>query len=243
MKPTLYGVRYSPWSLKARWALDANGVNFDYREYTIMLGEPGLRVRAGRFFGKLSVPVLLKDDGHLFDSFEIATWAATQGESTLFPEGKESEIASWNEWAELISKAGRARVTATVIRDPTALRDSMPSALRGLGPLTTMLGKSGAQFMRIKYGRIDAAESTANLRHYLQAVREALGDRDFLLGDLSYADISVAMALQFVSPVSEDSIRIGDNARRYWTDQALADEFEDLMTWRDRVFEERPVNR
>ena len=240
MTPVLYGLGYSPWSLKARWALDANGVEFDYREYTIMLGEPALRVRAGRFFGKLSVPVLLKADGHLFDSFEIARWAAEQGSRSLFPADKDEAIEGWNEWAELISQAGRARTTATVIRDPAALRDSMPNALRRLGPLTTVLGKSGAQFILVKYGRIDAEEASENLRRYLQTVREALTDSDFLLGEFSYADVTVAMALQFVSPVSETLIRIGERSRRYWTDHALADEFRDVLEWRDRVFTLRP---
>ena len=240
MTPVLYGLSYSPWSLKARWALDANGVDFDYREYTIMLGEPALRLRTGRFFGKLSVPVLLKDDGHLFDSFALAKWAA-EHEGALFPGDRGAEIEGWNEWAELISQAGRARTTATVIRDPIALRDAMPSTLRGLGPLTTALGKSGAQFILVKYGRIDADAVTEKLRHYLQTVREALADSEFLLGEFSYADVTVALAFQFVSPVSEDAIRIGDNARRYWTDTTLAEEFSDLMAWRDRVFERRPV--
>ena len=239
-KPVLYGLRYSPWSRKARWALDAHGVDVDYREYTVMLGEPALRLRSGRFFGKLSVPVLLKDDGNLFDSFEIAKWSSQGVESALFPPGRDAEIASWNEWAELISSEGRARTTAHVIRDPEALRDAIPGPLLGFGPLTTMIGKSGAHFILVKYGRVDLDEVQTKLRHYLQTVRESLADNEYLLGEFTYADVTIAMAMQFVAPVDESVIRIGERSRRYWTDEALAEDFADVMAWRDRVFELRP---
>ena len=239
-KPVLYGLRYSPWSRKARWALEEHGVDFDYREYTVMLGEPGLRVRSGRFFGKLSVPVLLKEDGNLFDSFEIAKWSAGGVPTRLFPAGMGDEIASWNEWAELISAAGRARTTAHVVRDPSALRDAIPGPLQGFGPLTTMIGKSGARFILVKYGRVDLDEVQEQLRHYLQTVRDSVAGKDFLLGELTYADVTLAMAMQFVAPVDESVIKIGERSRRYWTDEVLAEEFADVMAWRDRVFERLP---
>lgn len=241
MKPALYGIRYSPWSHKAKWALEANHLDFEYREYLPLLGEPGLRLKTGKFFSKLSVPILVKADGNLFDSFEIAKWADQQGEADLFPAGTEDDIAGWNEWAELTASAGRARTTATVIDDPDALRDSIPTALRGLGPITTALGKSGAHFILVKYGRVDLDAVQEELRGRLARIRATLERTPFLLGErITYADITIALALQFVSPVPDDVIRIGVRSRGHWTDPVLAAEFEDVFAWRDRVFAERP---
>ena len=64
--------------------------------------------------------------------------------------------------------------------------------------------------------------------------------REYLLGEFTYADVTIAMAMQFVAPVDESVIRIGERSRRYWTDEALAEDFADVMAWRDRVFELRP---
>ncbi|MFT6396296.1 MAG: glutathione S-transferase [Bradymonadia bacterium] len=242
MRPALYGIRYSPWSRKAKWALEANHVDFEYREYLAMLGEPGLRLKSGRFFGRLSVPVLIKSDGNLFDSFEIAKWADKQGSAELFPKGREEEVAGWNEWAELTASAGRARTTATVAKDPAALLDSIPTPLRGLGPITTALGKSGAHFILVKYGRVDLDAVQEELRGRLQRIRATLERTPFLLGDrITYADMTMALALQFVSPVPDDVIHIGVKSRGHWADPVLAAEFEDVFAWRDRVFSERPT--
>ncbi len=242
MRPALYGIRYSPWSWKAKWALEANHVDFEYREYLVMLGEPGLRLKTGKFFGKLSVPVLIKADGNLFDSFEIAKWADEQGYAELFPAGREEEVSGWNEWAELTASAGRSRTTATVAQDPTALLDSIPKPLRGLGPITTALGKSGARFVLVKYGRVDLDTVQDELRGRLQRIRATLERTPFLLGDrVTYADITMALALQFISPVPDSVIRIGERSRGHWTEPVLAAEFEDVFAWRDRVFAERPT--
>ena len=43
---TLYGVGYSPWTERARWALDHHRIAYRYREHLPMLGEPMLRRRA-----------------------------------------------------------------------------------------------------------------------------------------------------------------------------------------------------
>jgi glutathione S-transferase len=40
----LVALHYSPWSEKARWALDHHGVAYRYEEYKILLGEPKLRL-------------------------------------------------------------------------------------------------------------------------------------------------------------------------------------------------------
>ena len=57
--PTLIHIPYSPWSLRARWALDDAGVEYRTKSYQIMLGALGLRLRLGKFRGKVTVPVLI----------------------------------------------------------------------------------------------------------------------------------------------------------------------------------------
>ncbi len=40
---TLHGLSCSPWTWRARWALDHHRIDYDYREHTPMLGERRLR--------------------------------------------------------------------------------------------------------------------------------------------------------------------------------------------------------
>ncbi len=74
------------------------------------------------------------------------------------------------------------------------------------------------------------------MRQQLLALREALGGRRTLASDFSYADLTMAVVLQMVSPVDERYIRIGEARRRAWTDDVLAREFADLVEWRDRLY-------
>src|SRR5689334_2595000 len=95
---TLVGLHYSPWTEKARWALDHHGLPYTYEEYLPMIGEPALRLRTRRAFGKVSVPVLIDRDEAVFDSWEIARFAEKQGKgSKLFPEDRLHQIRAWNE--------------------------------------------------------------------------------------------------------------------------------------------------
>ena len=89
----------------------------------------------------------------------------------------------------------------------------------------------------------DEAELTGIVRHGLTELRATLGDRDTVLDRFSYADVAMALALQFVSPVDDEFIKIGARSRPRWTWPELAEEFADLVRWRDRVFERWPSAR
>src|SRR5687768_3084143 len=98
---TLVGLSYSPWSEKARWALDHHHIPFTYEEYVPMLGEPALRLRLRKAFGKVSVPVLIDGKESYGDSYEIARFAERTGKGKpLFGAERESQIAAWNERSE-----------------------------------------------------------------------------------------------------------------------------------------------
>ena len=65
-QPTLIHLPYSPWSQKARWALDHHGIAYRTQKYLPMLGEPYLRWRTGRWRRRATVPVLAYDSARVF---------------------------------------------------------------------------------------------------------------------------------------------------------------------------------
>src|SRR5688572_24596337 len=105
----LYALAYSPWSEKARWALDHHRIDYKYSEHLPLVGELKLRVLLRKPKGRISVPVL-RDGGRWFtDSFEIAQHADRIGSgSRLFPGDKLAAIEGWNQKSEEALAAGRA---------------------------------------------------------------------------------------------------------------------------------------
>lgn len=237
--PELVGLSYSAWTLKARWALDAHGVRYKYREYLPMLGEPALRMRLGTPLSRVSVPVLFTDNGPFTDSWDIAQWAASNSGPSAAPgaplitDANRGDVHDWNQASERLLAAGRARTTRLVLRDPAALAESVPPPLNKLGPVTRVLGAMGAKFILTKYGAGDVSDqaAVATMRDELIALRAALDGREFLLGAYSYADVAMALAFGFIAPPSNERVRLGANARPHWTCPELAEEFADLVAW------------
>jgi glutathione S-transferase len=237
-KPTLYHIHYSPWSERARWALDHHEVPHRRVAHLPMVGELLLRLRARRPFGRVSVPLLVDGRDLKSDSLEIARWAEERGAGApLFPRDEASEIERVNALAEMMAAAGRARTTARVAADPDALRETLPGPLRAAGSVGMMAGRAATTFLARKYGfagsDLDAHERI--LRESLAEIRSALGGRDHFLSDFSYADVAVAASFQFLRPVGEPYIRLGPASARAFTDP-LASDHEDLLQWRDRLY-------
>jgi glutathione S-transferase len=70
----------------------------------------------------------------------------------------------------------------------------------------------------------------------LSAMRDQLSG-DYLLGDeLSYADMAMAAAMQFVKPVDTRFIRLGPASLTCWTEPELRDRYPELLEWRDAVY-------
>ena len=94
----LIGESFSPWTKKARWALEYCGLAFDYLEYTPTLSEPALRWRLRQWSGTVSVPILLADDQCFHGSWAIALYAnQTTSDKRL---GDMSAISRWNDLSE-----------------------------------------------------------------------------------------------------------------------------------------------
>ncbi|MEZ4307024.1 MAG: glutathione S-transferase N-terminal domain-containing protein [Polyangiaceae bacterium] len=123
----LVGLSYSPWTEKARWALEHHSVSFRYVEHMPMVGELALRWRVGRPTGKATVPVLSTPGGPVTDSLAIAEYAEHQGRGArLFPAGKRGAIAQWNARSESLLAAARGLVVARTARNEGALAEALP---------------------------------------------------------------------------------------------------------------------
>lgn len=235
---TLIGVSYSPWSEKARWGLELCGLAYTYREYLPMIGEPALRLELRRFRGKVSVPILLTEEGPVADSLRIVEWGCAHGARSIIPSEHTAAITTWNALSERALAVGRERTTLSVARDPVALVESVPGVFRRLGPISRGIGKLGVRFLERKYAfqPQDDARRVETLRDVLAALRKGLAGGEHLVGGtLTYADITMAVSLQFVSP--PERIRLGKHSRPHWTVPSLVEEFADVIAWRDRLYD------
>jgi glutathione S-transferase len=243
-RPTLYQIAYSPWSEKARWALDHHRIDYEKVEYLPMLGAPWLKWRLrGRLRGKLTVPLVLDGDRLVQDSFEIARWADARGGNTpLVPEALSDLVAEWNACAEGLMAAGRARVLSRVAGSPMAQYEAVPPWARKIPGVQGPLFRMGARFLTRKYSLADhnVLEQGGAIRDALERLRAALGDRaaegGALLGRFTLADIAMACALQFVRPVDDAFLRLGAATRRAWTEPVYSEDFADLLGWRDAIY-------
>jgi len=242
--PVFTALPRSPWSEKARWALDHHRIDYVEKQYTPMLGVPALRLRLRRARGPVTVPVLFAGGEAYTDSLDIAQYAERHGAGTpLFRRGHEESIAHWNQVSDAAMAAGRALVAARVLADPQARGEALPDLVpRPLRRPLEPAARLGIGYLRKKYRfSDDEHQNRAELRARLGELRRALADgRRYLLGgELSYADIAMASVLQCVSPVGDQHISLGPASRRAWTDLELSGELTDLIEWRDQLYASR----
>ena len=239
MKPTLYGLHYSPWTHQARWALRHHGIDYRYREHLPMLGEPLLRARRGvTGSGKVSVPMLVGSGIVITDSSEIARWADANGRGApLFDREREDEILEIEAIAERIRQAGRALVVRALSQDPEARREELGMFPAPLRPMLDPLAKQAVDFVARKYGALDRvpAQHESAMDAGLRALRDRLGGRTYFLDKFSWADVTAATALTCVRPSTGKNVRLGPATRRCWTREALAEAYADLLAWRDAI--------
>lgn len=235
--PLLYGLRTSPWTAKVRWALDHHRVAYRYREHVPLLGELSLRWRAGSLRRKATVPLFVDGDLLLTDSLSIARHADAVGAGPpLLPQPRAEAILELDAEGDAILSAARGRVLARVGANADARREALPPGMpRVLGPTTAL----ATRFMARKYqSDADSDDRMARaVRPRLEALRARLSGRRYLADEFSYADVSVASVLHCLRPPREPWCTFGAGMREAWTHDGLAREFEDLLAWRDGIFE------
>lgn len=238
MAPTLHAASFSPWSEKARWALQWSGAAFDEADYTPLLSEAGFRWKTGNFARAISIPTLTGAGEPIADSMLIARWADRDA-GLLFPADQLEAIEEWNYRCDAALAAGRIIATRRVAGSEPARREALPAPLRGKAyPFFAPLADAGIFYLTRKYGFGEASAEAAeqSIRRTLEAGRTAIAEgRNHTVGDtFTFADIALACSLHFVSP--HPSLKMGSATRACFTQPALADEFADLLAWRDGCY-------
>jgi glutathione S-transferase len=242
----LLGLPYSPWSEKARWALDVRRVAYRSRTYAPIVGEPMLRFKLRKWRGPVTVPVLTDDQGEsIGDSVDIARWADSRGEGpTLFPAELASEVDAFVRLSERGLNAGRALSLARMLEDEEALGEMIPRSLKGaFGRAGIRIAAMGIRRTLGKYAT--RATEKANLERELSSVLDELraalerapaGTPKTLLGRFTFADVAMAQVLAFVDP-PRFGLRIARASRRTFIDSGMRERYADLFAWRDALYE------
>jgi glutathione S-transferase len=247
---------YSPWSEKARWALDHHAVPYREVRYQPLLGEPWMRLRQRKASGPVSVPALFDEQTRCNDSWSIALYAERVGRGApLLPAGESSTIQEIDALSDRGLRAGRALALERVLRSDAALGDQLPPALRGLGSAGRAIAAFGVRRTLRKYGATGLAspEHEAELVAVLDELRARLGrgpssgaELGYLVGGgFTYADISAAQVLLFVLPVAPTyrAVRIAAASRECFEHPTLSRAFRDLAAWRDALYARHRVSR
>jgi glutathione S-transferase len=236
---------YSPWSEKARWALDHFSHNYKPVNYFPVLGGFWLRMKTKAYKEKVTVPVLITESTILSDSLCIAKYADAHrrpGEKTIFPD--KDSVMKWNQISERALLIGRYLAILRQYDSPKALEEILPPIIpTSLRCYFRWLSRLGLNYHRSKYG-VDLSEKEliSELRFYLHALRLELSDKVFILDDFSYADITMAVVLQYVKPRKDLYSAQGPASSQCWANEELKNEFIDLIEWRDSLYQRHRVN-
>jgi glutathione S-transferase len=235
---TLHGLSYSPWTERARWALDHHRVDYRYREHAPLLGELRLRRlarRTGR--AKATVPLFVDGGRAIGDSVEIIRHADRVGKGA--PLGADSdEVSALAARVDAALDQVRIRVTHRTLNDREALREAAATAVpEAVAGLLRPLAAVGARHIARKYGFAtgEHALDESTVAEVLREIRETLGDGPFLGDCFSALDMLAASLLQGVRPAEAHGPALRPATRRIWTSAPLAVEFEGLLEWRDRL--------
>ena len=250
MKPTLWSLSYSPWSDRARWALDHCKVEYDRHAYQPLLGEPAMRVRTGNWTGPVSVPVMLTDDGVLTDSLDICRYADRHRDAsvpTLFPDDDADTLDRMHAMSEEALAAGRALGLRRILeKERDALDAFVPPALKKtFGGIGRSIAAMGVRRTLDKYADVTPEDPEQTLTEFLDSLADAIAggtEHDdgptTLLEDLSFADITMAEGLAFIRPPLSH-LRLGDASRRAYTWEACPEGYDEVFAWRDALYAAR----
>ncbi|KAK9903239.1 hypothetical protein WJX75_000529 [Coccomyxa subellipsoidea] len=247
-KAELVSLPGSAWSLKARWALKHHDIKYKTTAYTPVFGAWWLRFRSGKWSGRITTPVLFTPkDGVLFESLDIAQWADDHSCALtalpLFPADKLGDVSRWNAAADTALHYARSRVFAALKNDKAMRMSRLPPFIKSLGPLADLFGVWYLNQFSSKYDDLSSAASLEKTKVVLRDLQKAIkANSGYVLGNFTYADITMAVAIQVIEPVGPPFSKLPDAARAALTHQELKAEFGDLLTWRDQIFKKHFPN-
>ncbi len=232
------GVPDSPWTERARWALEHHTLPYLFVE-RLPWNMPWIRLLTRRPVGRVIVPVLRDRSQVVAGAFQIVMHAEREGrQARLLPDI--TEMARWDRRSDQICAAGRLLGASRVLAHRQALAAAAPPWL----PTFLRPAFSGVASARIRHrmGRYELSRAsrdvaTVALTAGLLDLRRALAGRPYLLGEsFSYADIAMATALGVLQPIADPSSP-GANALQA-TKQCImeARDFPDLLAWRDELY-------
>lgn len=202
----------SPFSVKTVWALgkleEAGKVKLAHSEHVPFVGQLALRSRLAARGGNpitsanVTVPVLFTaQDGAFWDSWDIIEWAnAADSSLGLVPAGRAAEVREWDMLADNVASFGRFRIND--YGDGVTLK-LLPWPLGSIPLLRDAVAAFTDNFvLSSKYNGTDGLVTEQDIAQFLQRADAALEAGPFILGGdaPSYADISVAVAIETLDP-------------------------------------------
>jgi len=249
MTTTLWSISYSPWSDRARWALDHCGVTYTRRAYQPLLGEPAMRLKTGNWSRPVSVPVLETDDGVIADSLDISRYAdrSAAEDVRLFPGEDQERILGLHARSEAALAGGRILGLRRILDTHRGALDAfVPPPLRSLpGNAGRSIAAAGVRRTIRKYANVTPKDAEGTLVEFLDVLAEAIeaGSRHddgtlTLLPRFSFADITMATGLSFILPPSSH-LRLSDASREAFTSPERPEGYDAVFAWRDALFAAR----
>ncbi|MBT4519499.1 MAG: glutathione S-transferase [Halieaceae bacterium] len=235
--PELYCIDYSPWSEKAKWALDFHNIKYRKIPYSPLMAAPALKFKVRkkvRLRNKLTVPILIDGNDIYADSFDVARYSERSGQSEqLFPAPHVERIKKLDGLSERLLNLLRAEVFARMEEIPEAKLEKLAKMPDNARRVSLMIFDVIVKYLVRKY----PTDNGESIRLLLEDIRGEVNDRPYILDSFSYADITLAQPLQFISPVKDEYVKLGKFQRKTMEDNELADEFSDLLAWRDKLYE------
>lgn len=229
MQPiSIWGLRYSPWTERALFALDAKKVPYRFHRYQPILGEIPLKLKS-KHSGRLTVPVAETEHGWLFDSLEIVRYADRVGAGDpLFSKLDQS----LEETVRSGLDAARSFTTQRIFASEATLLEYAPPSLPKL--LAGPMAKLGMTLFSRKYA-LDA-RNKENDRSALSRAFETVKPWMQSVPDALSTDVLwVTSLVSGISP--HGGIRMTDNMRAAFTDTEACTKFSWATEWRDAVYD------
>lgn len=240
MTATLYGLSYSPWTERARWALDHHGIRYQWAVHRLYLGEGALRRRAKAKPGeRASVPLFVDGDLILRDSIDILLHADERGRGSKLVADR-AALTALVALVEPGLHAMRGRVVSGTIESPDCIREHAAEVVPGFmaGMIAPVVVRA-SRFIGDKYGATMERDgkNLDVIRQTLRALRDRV-DTSFVPGPttLRAEHILLATFLQGIQPVTSPHIKLKPATRAVWTCTPLTDEAKELLAWRDATY-------